>query len=126
MLESRMNRKVPVRFGAGEKLEITSKAYLWLSLLLRGAPYDREQVHLRKGQSMENVLWSRSMRSSCPHRFIGWQAPPLEKGFVSPIHRRRKWQDDLRNGGKRRRILAAIMSSTTLVIKKFLWRNKYG
>jgi hypothetical protein len=26
-----MNRKVTVRFGAGEKLAITSKAYLWLS-----------------------------------------------------------------------------------------------
>ena len=31
MMESRMTRKGPVRFGAGEKPEITSKAYLSLS-----------------------------------------------------------------------------------------------
>ncbi|OPZ85861.1 MAG: hypothetical protein BWY74_03798 [Firmicutes bacterium ADurb.Bin419] len=29
-----MNQKVPVRFVAGEKLEIISKAYLWLSEIL--------------------------------------------------------------------------------------------
>jgi len=31
-----MNRKVPVRFGGGEKMEITSKSYLFLSAALTG------------------------------------------------------------------------------------------
>ncbi|HEY9059426.1 MAG TPA: hypothetical protein VIO64_02810 [Pseudobacteroides sp.] len=31
-----MKRKFPVRFGAGEKPEITSKAYLWLSRIYKG------------------------------------------------------------------------------------------
>ena len=34
-----MNRKVPVRFGGGEKMEITSKSYLFLSAALTGLSY---------------------------------------------------------------------------------------
>jgi hypothetical protein len=50
-----MNRKVPVRFGAGEKLEITSKAYLWLCGLL-GIVFERILNIISSNEKMTNIL----------------------------------------------------------------------
>ena len=43
-----MNRKVPVRFGGGEKMEITSKSYLFLCCMLtRDIPLETAQSRRR-------------------------------------------------------------------------------
>ena len=48
-----MNRKVPVRFGGGEKMAITSKSYLFLLASASRVLPRRRTIHLAQGAQME-------------------------------------------------------------------------